>query len=57
MKIAIISDIHGNIEALDSVIRDIEKEDCKKTNTLRPNNMLLYKQEITKEVKKAIKST
>lgn len=30
MKIAIISDIHGNIEALDSVIRDIEKEDCKK---------------------------
>ena len=30
MKIAIISDIHGNIEALTSVIADIEKEGCSK---------------------------
>ena len=30
MKIAIISDIHGNIEALNSVITDIEKEGCSK---------------------------
>lgn len=30
MKIAIISDIHGNIEALNSVITDIEKEGCNK---------------------------
>ena len=30
MKIAIISDIHGNIDALDSVIRDIENEGCEK---------------------------
>ncbi len=30
MKIAIISDIHGNIEALKSVLKDIEKENCKK---------------------------
>lgn len=30
MKIAIISDIHGNIEALESVLSDIEKENCSK---------------------------
>ena len=30
MKIAIISDIHGNIDALESVLRDIEKENCSK---------------------------
>ncbi len=30
MKIAIISDIHGNLEALKSVLHDIEKEGCKK---------------------------
>lgn len=30
MKIAVISDIHGNIEALDSVINDIQKEKCEK---------------------------
>ncbi len=30
MKIAIISDIHGNIEALGSVLSDIEKEECTK---------------------------
>ena len=30
MKIAIISDIHGNIDALNSVITDIEKEGCSK---------------------------
>ena len=28
MKIAIISDIHGNMEALESVLKDIEKENC-----------------------------
>ena len=28
MKIAIISDIHGNIDALESVLKDIEKEKC-----------------------------
>jgi len=28
MKIAIISDIHGNIQALDAVLADIEKEKC-----------------------------
>lgn len=30
MKIAIISDIHGNIDALESVLADIEKEKCDK---------------------------
>jgi len=30
MKIAIISDIHGNLEALESVMSDIEKEKCSK---------------------------
>ena len=30
MKIAIISDIHGNLEALNSVFQDIEKEKCSK---------------------------
>jgi len=30
MKIAIISDIHGNMEALESVLADIELEDCDK---------------------------
>ena len=30
MKIAIISDIHGNIDALESVLRDIESENCQK---------------------------
>ncbi len=30
MKIAVISDIHGNLEALDSVLCDIEKEGCEK---------------------------
>ncbi len=30
MKIAIISDIHGNIEALESVLDDIKKSNCEK---------------------------
>lgn len=30
MKIAVISDIHGNMEALEAVIKDIENEDCEK---------------------------
>lgn len=30
MKIAVISDIHGNMEALNSVLLDIEKEKCHK---------------------------
>lgn len=30
MKIAIISDIHGNIDALNNVLNDIKKEDCNK---------------------------
>ena len=30
MKIAIISDIHGNMEAMNSVLGDIEKENCQK---------------------------
>ena len=30
MKIAIISDIHGNLDALESVLSDIEKENCSK---------------------------
>lgn len=30
MKIAVISDIHGNIEALDAVLNDIKKENCEK---------------------------
>ena len=29
-KIAIISDIHGNLDALESVLRDIDKEKCSK---------------------------
>ena len=30
MKIAVISDIHGNIEALEAVLKDIKKEGCEK---------------------------
>lgn len=30
MKVAIISDIHGNMQALKAVLADIEKENCKK---------------------------
>lgn len=30
MKIAVISDIHGNMQALEAVLADIEKENCKK---------------------------
>ena len=30
MKIAIISDIHGNMEALEAVMKDIELEECEK---------------------------
>lgn len=30
MKIAIISDIHGNIQALEAVLEDIKKENCQK---------------------------
>lgn len=30
MKIAVISDIHGNMEALEAVMKDIEKEGCEK---------------------------
>ena len=30
MKIAVISDIHGNMEALDSVLEDISKKECDK---------------------------
>lgn len=30
MKIAVISDIHGNMEALDSVLEDIKSENCEK---------------------------
>jgi diadenosine tetraphosphatase ApaH/serine/threonine PP2A family protein phosphatase len=34
MKIAIISDIHGNLEALEAVLRDIAREGCAKTYCL-----------------------
>jgi predicted phosphodiesterase len=34
MKIAIISDIHGNIEALEAVLKDIAAEGCAKTYCL-----------------------
>ena len=30
MKIAVISDIHGNLEAMNSVVEDIKKENCEK---------------------------
>jgi len=30
MKVAVISDIHGNIQALDTVLKDIEREKCDK---------------------------
>lgn len=30
MKIAVISDIHGNMQALENVLKDIEKEKCEK---------------------------
>ena len=30
MKIAVISDIHGNMEALEAVIQDIKKQECEK---------------------------
>ena len=30
MKVAVVSDIHGNLQALQSVIADIEKEQCEK---------------------------
>ena len=30
MKIAVISDIHGNMEALESVLKDIERQGCEK---------------------------
>lgn len=30
MKVAVLSDIHGNLQALQSVIADIEKEQCEK---------------------------
>ena len=30
MKIAVISDIHGNIDALEAVIEDLEQENCEK---------------------------
>ena len=30
MKIAVISDIHGNMQALDAVLSDIKKENCSK---------------------------
>jgi diadenosine tetraphosphatase ApaH/serine/threonine PP2A family protein phosphatase len=34
MKVAFISDIHGNLEALESVLRDIEKEGVEKIHFL-----------------------
>lgn len=34
MKIAVISDIHGNIDALEAVMADIENEECKKVFVL-----------------------
>ena len=30
MKIAVISDIHGNLEALEAVMADIEAQECEK---------------------------
>ena len=30
MRIAVISDIHGNLEAIEKVLKDIEKENCKR---------------------------
>ena len=30
MKIAVISDIHGNMQALDSVLKDVKSQECKK---------------------------
>ena len=34
MKIAVISDVHGNKEALEAVMADIEKEKCEKVFVL-----------------------
>lgn len=34
MKIAVISDIHGNIDALEAVMTDIKKEECEKVFVL-----------------------
>ena len=34
MKIAVISDIHGNMEALEAVMEDIKKAGCEKVFTL-----------------------
>ena len=30
MKIAVLSDIHGNFQALESVMKDVEKNNCEK---------------------------
>ena len=30
MKIAVMSDIHGNMDALEAVMKDIEKQKCEK---------------------------
>lgn len=34
MKIAVISDIHGNMEAIEAVMNDIEKQECEKVFVL-----------------------
>ena len=34
MKIAVISDIHGNMEALEAVLEDIQQENCEKVFVL-----------------------
>ena len=30
MKVAVLSDIHGNFQALESVLKDIEQNNCSK---------------------------
>ena len=31
MKVAVLSDIHGNMQALESVMADIKENNCEKT--------------------------
>ena len=49
-KIEIISSIFSDHSAMRLDI-DYKKKDCKKTNTWRINNALLYNQQVTEEIK------
>ena len=51
MRVALVSDIHGNLEALESVLTDIAAASVDEIISLGDNGILLVKSEVDKKTK------